>query len=123
MLNKEFWNIPFIISEIFKQILNTSLKHDHEFLSVKHYLAEVQADLLELKTSYGLDFFEENTPGFMLVSHIILNKLPVSVRKEISHRVGNNYPSLKQTFGGARGVMVIVVGNEHDDTSSNPGRD
>ena len=25
--------------------------------------------------------------------------------------------------GGARGVMVIVVGIEHDDTSSNPGRD
>ena len=26
-------------------------------------------------------------------------------------------------FGGARGVVVIVVGNEHGDTSSNPGRD
>ena len=26
-------------------------------------------------------------------------------------------------IGGARGVMVIVVGNGHDDTSSNPGRD
>ena len=25
--------------------------------------------------------------------------------------------------GGARGVMVIVVGNGHSDTSSNPGRD
>ena len=25
--------------------------------------------------------------------------------------------------GGACGVMVIVVGNEHGDTSSNPGRD
>ena len=25
--------------------------------------------------------------------------------------------------GGARGVMVIVVGNGHDDTSSNPGQD
>ena len=25
--------------------------------------------------------------------------------------------------GGARGVMVIVVGIGHDDTSSNPGRD
>ena len=25
-------------------------------------------------------------------------------------------------IGGARGVMVIVVGNEHGDTSSNPGR-
>ena len=27
------------------------------------------------------------------------------------------------TFGGACGVMVIVVGNGHGDTSSNPGRD
>ena len=26
-------------------------------------------------------------------------------------------------IGGARGVIVIVVGNEHGDTSSNPGRD
>ena len=26
-------------------------------------------------------------------------------------------------MGGARGVMVIVAGNEHSDTSSNPGRD
>ena len=26
-------------------------------------------------------------------------------------------------FGGACGVMVIVVGNEHGDTSSNPGRE
>ena len=26
-------------------------------------------------------------------------------------------------FGGARGVVVIVVGNGHGDTSSNPGQD
>ena len=26
-------------------------------------------------------------------------------------------------IGGARGVVVIVVGNGHGDTSSNPGRD
>ena len=26
-------------------------------------------------------------------------------------------------IGGARGVMVIVVGNGHGDMSSNPGRD
>ena len=29
----------------------------------------------------------------------------------------------KQVTGGARGVIVIVVGNGHGDTSSNPGRD
>ena len=28
----------------------------------------------------------------------------------------------KISLGGARGVMVIVVGNGHGDTSSNPGR-
>ena len=27
-----------------------------------------------------------------------------------------------QMNGGARGVMVIIVGNGHSDTSSNPGR-
>ena len=27
------------------------------------------------------------------------------------------------TKASARGVLVIVVGNGHDDTSSNPGRD
>ena len=27
------------------------------------------------------------------------------------------------TLGGAHGVMIIVVGNGHDDTSSNPRRD
>ena len=31
--------------------------------------------------------------------------------------------TLNYNVGGARGVIVIVVGNEHDDTSSNPGRD
>ena len=31
--------------------------------------------------------------------------------------------AIKFKSGGARGVMVIVVGNGHDDTSSNPGQD
>ena len=30
---------------------------------------------------------------------------------------------IESCFGGAHGVMVIVVGNGHGDTSSNPGRD
>ena len=37
-----------------------------------------------------------------------------------------NFKQLVQTLsssGGARRVMVIVVGNGHGDTSSNPGRD
>ena len=36
------------------------------------------------------------------------------------HAKHNN--TIKTSDGGARGVMVIVVGIGHDDTSSNPGR-
>ena len=31
--------------------------------------------------------------------------------------------NINMNMGGARGVMVIVVGNGHGNTSSNPGRD
>ena len=31
--------------------------------------------------------------------------------------------SMIYSYGGARGVMVIVIGNGHGDTSSNLGRD
>ena len=34
-----------------------------------------------------------------------------------------SYLTKEIIIGGARGVMVIVVGNEHGDTSSNPGQD
>ena len=37
-------------------------------------------------------------------------------------RVDLEVMNIKGLFGGARGVIVIVVGNEHGDTSSNPGR-
>ena len=33
------------------------------------------------------------------------------------------YVDIYVYYGGARGVMVTVVGNGHSDMSSNPGRD
>ena len=57
LLTIEFLDVPFIINEIFKQVTTTSPKYDPDFVSVKQYLGEVSADLLELKTSYNLDFF------------------------------------------------------------------
>ena len=43
----------------------------------------------------------------------------------ICHKTQTNKQptNLKLSLRGARGEMVIVVGNEHGDTSSNPGRD
>ena len=40
----------------------------------------------------------QDLPLYQLVSHIVSDKLPVSIRREISYRVDNNYPSLKQLF-------------------------
>ena len=41
------------------------------------------------------------------------------VRKSLMIKIDNLYA----TYGGVRGVMVIVVGNGHGDTCSNPRRD
>ena len=38
-------------------------------------------------------------------------------------RLGVIVPNRVPSYGGARGVMVIVVGNGHGDSSSNPGRE
>ena len=37
--------------------------------------------------------------------------------------MSKRYSNAAIIIRGARGVMVIVVGNGHDDTSSNPERD
>ena len=45
----------------------------------------------------------------------------ISAGKKIA--VLKQLPYSLDITGGTRGVMVIVVGNGHGDTSSNPGRD
>ena len=61
-------------------------------------------------------------------------ELPLRIRVDLGVTVMKGYFTLHKApglephynfffFGGARGVMVIVVGNGHDDTSSHPGRD
>ena len=63
-LKKEFLDIPFIIDESFKQLLDSSPKCDPEFVNIKSFLSEIKADLYELKISYNLDFLKRNTPGY-----------------------------------------------------------
>ena len=64
------------MDEIFKQLLDASLKYNANFINVKQFLSETCAELSELRTSYNLDFFEEETPGFRIISHIVFAKLP-----------------------------------------------
>ena len=98
LLTEEFLDIPLILDEMFKQLLDASPKYDGNFINVKQFLSETRADSSELRTSYKLDFFEEETPGFRIISHIVFAKLPSILQKEFVHKVGTNYPTIKDTF-------------------------
>ena len=58
---------------------------------------------------------------------ILLNKKNKTCHL-LDFAIQTNHPKITTirsylVLGGAHGVFVIVVGNEHGDTSSNPGRD
>ena len=98
LLTEEFLDIPLIVDEIFKRLLDASPKYDANFFNVKQFLSETCADSSELRTSYNLDFLEEETPGFRIISHIIFTKLPSILQRELLHKVGTNYPTIKDIF-------------------------
>ena len=63
-------------------------------------------------------FFKRNCHGYNTgVFEIVTGILPGGTLAPYLLIIFRDY------VGGACGVMVIVVGNEHGDTSSNPGRD
>ena len=47
----------------------------------------------------------------------------IAMGSSVSSATSVMVESVRVPFGGARGVMVILVGNGHGDVSSNPGRD
>ena len=57
-----------------------------------------------------------------IVGYLMPNPLYTYVL-DIYDLVGLGFMAYQTFLGGARGVIVIVVGNGHGDTSSNPGRD
>ena len=65
---------------------------------------------------------------FFLLCLLSLRMAPVDVFKGGDNLFNDESPAVtvirfRWTTIGARGVVVITVGNEHGDTSSNPGRD
>ena len=98
ILDKEFLDREYIINSIFRSIEDSRILHENNSDSVKLFLTNLKAQIYELKNSFYLDFLEEDTPGNKYLGFVIFNKLPVSLRREIIHLVGSNYPSLNQIF-------------------------
>ena len=64
---------------------------------------------------YLHNYFKQITTSYLVV--ISRDK------SQCTQLYGFKYSYIILNFGGARGVMVIIVGNGHGDTSSNPGQD
>ena len=66
-----------------------------------------------------INTLSHNTNMYIYIVWTILNEVYTYWGKVLSIR----HRSYVNINGGANGVMVNVVGNGHDDTSSNPGQD
>ena len=108
LLKEEFLDIPYIVDESFKTLLSSSPSFDTAFDGLRTYVNECRAIIHDLK-QYDIDLMEEDTAGCKLLSHIIFSKLPTSVKRELVHKVDNNYPSLSEIFDNYREIIKTLV--------------
>ena len=109
LLDALFLDKPYILDEILRQIANTTPKYDEDFVGVNSYMVKLRADLSELNTSYGFNCFEEGSFGCAFVSHIVFNKLPRTLQKELINKNVTNYPSINQVFATYSEAIKTLV--------------
>ena len=108
LLKEEFFDIPYIVDESFKTLLSSSPSFDTAFDGLRTYVNECRAIIHDLK-QYDIDLMEEVTTGCKLLSHIIFSKWPTSVKRELVHKVDDNYPSLTRIFHNYREIIKTLV--------------
>ena len=91
LLNAEFSDKKIIIEEYFTKIISNSPKYDPQFEDANKYLNETRACIPDLK-NYGVDFLLPNSSGLKFISHIVFNKLPAILKRELVNKIGSNYP-------------------------------
>ena len=87
LLKREFLNENLIINAIFNQIISYKPKYDPEYFNISQLFAEIRSDLADLKESYDFDYFEEPSVGNKLMTHLIFEKLPSQLKREIIHKM------------------------------------
>ena len=107
LLKKEFLDLNYITDELLKRVLYAKPNFDPKFLDTRTYLNEMRAVLFELQ-SLNLNFLEPDSAGCTLVSHIIFNKLPMIVKRELTHKTGSNYPSVIDIFEHYNDVLKML---------------
>ena len=95
LLKKEFLDEARMINDIFLKIVNAPKTSNSDFEQLNQWLCDVRALLLEMRNS-DLDFFIPESPGCLLMSHIVVSKLPSNFLKELILRCGSCYPNINQ---------------------------
>ena len=111
---REFLNKNLIINPIFNKILSCKPKYNPEYFIISQFLVEIRDDLAELKGSYNLDYFEELSAGNKLMSHLIFEKLPSQLEREIIHKTGWNYPTLNDFFENNQNIITVKISSRKD---------
>ena len=99
MLKNEFLDEGYIIDETFQNILNVTPSNEYvsDFTIVQLFINEIRSYLHELK-SFKIDPLEGGTAGNIFVSHLMFNKLPKVVKRELINKTSSNYPTLNDIF-------------------------
>ena len=107
LLKDEFLDTEYIVDEYLKQLIHNYPKFDSTFANVRQYLNETRAALHELKT-YGVDLMEDGSAGAKLISHIIFDKLPNILKKELISKVNCNFPTIVQIFDNYNDLLKTL---------------
>ena len=92
------------------------------YLRIQHLHQVIQSPTDQ---SDDMDFIEKNVTVFAGLIQFLDDKSLSLVIRDARDNGKKALTILREYYllKGARGVIVIAVGNEHGDTSSNPGRD
>lgn len=107
-LNAEFLDVPYIIDETLKKICNLVCKYDPNYVETKVYLNEIRSLIYELK-SFDLDFCVPGSSGCCLISHIIFDKLPIPVKRELTRKADSNYPDINQILSMYNDIIKTLL--------------
>ena len=97
LLCDKFLDKSYLIDETLKQIFNASPKFDSSLQETRVHLNEIRCLLHQLQ-NFDLDFFPEDTPSCVLISHIVFLKLHLSLKRKLAHKCASNYPSINDIF-------------------------
>lgn len=81
----------FILDETLKQILEYKPPRNSRFEVVKMFLNRIKTNLWEFRSNFSLDLLEEDTAGYILMSYIVLLKLPAELQRGLMQQYNSNY--------------------------------